>query len=136
GRRACAGWSTPRRGRSSSAGCCRRRSPRPPWQPRATAMTEPAGRPRPTPAYAAVDLIRAKRDGVTLTGDEIRWLIGAHLSGEVADEQMSAMLMAICFRGLGDAELRSWTSAMVDSGERLDLSSLTRPTVDKHSTGG
>jgi len=96
-------------------------------------MTEPAG---PAPAYAAVDLIRAKRDGVALTGDEIRWLIGAHLSGEVADEQMSAMLMAVYFRGLGDAELRSWTSAMVSSGERLDLSSLTRPTVDKHSTGG
>ena len=88
------------------------------------------------PAYAAVDLIRAKRDGAALTGDEIRWLIGAFLSGEVAEEQMSAMLMAIYFRGLGDAELRSWTSAMVDSGERLDLSRLTQPTVDKHSTGG
>jgi thymidine phosphorylase len=87
-------------------------------------------------AYAAVDLIRAKRDGVDLTGDEIRWLIGAYLSGEVADEQMSALLMAVYFRGLDDAELRSWTSAMVDSGERLDLSGLTRPTVDKHSTGG
>jgi thymidine phosphorylase len=87
-------------------------------------------------AYHAVDLIRAKRDGVELTGDEIRWLFGAYLAGEVADEQMSALLMAIYFRGLDDAELRSWTSAMVDSGERLDLSSLTRPTVDKHSTGG
>ena len=96
-------------------------------------MTDAAG---PAPAYAAVDLIRDKRDGAALTGDEIRWLIGAYLSGEVAEEQMSAMLMAIYFRGLGDAELRSWTSAMVDSGERLDLSSLTRPTVDKHSTGG
>ena len=49
---------------------------------------------------------------------------------------MSAMLMAVYFRGLDAAELRSWTSAMVDSGERLDLGSLTRPTVDKHSTGG
>src|SRR5205814_321926 len=121
------------RWRSTGPGCGHRRSPRPTWQPRATAMTEPAG---PAPAYAAVDLIRAKRDGVALTGDEIRWLIGAYLSGEVADEQMSAMLMAVYFRGLGDAELRSWTSAMVDSGERLDLGSLTRPTVDKHSTGG
>ena len=102
-------------------------------------MAEPA-RPAPAPsaraAYAAVDLIRAKRDGVALTGDEIRWLIGAYLSGEVAEEQMSAMLMAIYFRGLDPSELRSWTSAMVDSGERLDLGSLTRPTVDKHSTGG
>ena len=96
-------------------------------------MTDAAG---PAPAYAAVDLIRDKRDGAALTGDEIRWLIGAYLSGDVADEQMSAMLMAVYFRGLGDAELRSWTSTMVESGERLDLSSLTRPTVDKHSTGG
>ena len=96
-------------------------------------MTDRAG---PAPAYATVDLIRAKRDGAALTGDEIRWLIGAYLSGEVAEEQMSAMLMAVYFRGLDDPELRSWTSAMVDSGERLDLGSLTRPTVDKHSTGG
>jgi thymidine phosphorylase len=87
-------------------------------------------------AYAAVDLIRAKRDGVPLTGDEIRWLFGAYLSGEVADEQMSALLMAVYFRGLDDAELRAWTSAMVDSGERLDLAGVGRPTVDKHSTGG
>src|SRR5690349_24608729 len=94
-------------------------------------MTDHSGPGGAAPAYAAVDLIRAKRDGVALTGDEIRWLIGAYLSGEVADEQMSAMLMAVYFRGLGDAELRGWTSAMVDSGERLDLSSLTRPTVDK-----
>jgi len=96
-------------------------------------MTEAAG---PAPTYAAVDLIRAKRDGADLTGDEIRWLIGAYLSGEVAEEQMSAMLMAVYFRGLDPAELRSWTSAMVDSGERLDLGGLSRPTVDKHSTGG
>jgi len=99
-------------------------------------MTDPAGPGGAAPAYAAVDLIRAKRDGAALTGDEIRWLIGAYLSGEVAEEQMSAMLMAIYFRGLDPPELRSWTSAMVDSGERLDLGSLTRPTVDKHSTGG
>src|SRR5690348_2548803 len=99
-------------------------------------MTDHSGPGGAAPAYATVDLIRAKRDGAALTGDEIRWLIGAYLSGEVAEEQMSAMLMAIYFRGLDDPELRSWTSAMVDSGERLDLGSLTRPTVDKHSTGG
>ena len=70
-----------------------------------------------------MDLIRAKRDGAALTGDEIRWLIGAYLSGEVAEEQMSAMLMAIYFRGLdarraarldlGDGRLRAsgWTWA-------------------------
>jgi thymidine phosphorylase len=102
-------------------------------------MAEPL-RPGPAAAgraaYAAVDLIRAKRDGVALTADEIRWLMGAYLSGEVAEEQMSALLMAIYFRGLDDTELRSWTSAMVDSGERLDLAGLRLPTVDKHSTGG
>ena len=75
-------------------------------------MTE-AARPAPAAsgraAYAAVDLIRAKRDGVPLTGDEIRWLIGAYLAGEIADEQMSALLMAIYFRGFDDLELRAWT---------------------------
>ncbi|HEV3289390.1 MAG TPA: thymidine phosphorylase [Streptosporangiaceae bacterium] len=88
------------------------------------------------PAYAAVDLIRAKRDGLALASGQIRWLVGAYLSGEVAEEQMSALLMAIYFRGLDEAELRTWTAAMVDSGERLDLSGVGRPTVDKHSTGG
>jgi thymidine phosphorylase len=83
-----------------------------------------------------VDLIRAKRDGLVLTGDEIRWLLAAYLSGEVAEEQMSALLMAIYFRGLDAGELRAWTSAMVDSGERLDLGGLPTPTADKHSTGG
>jgi thymidine phosphorylase len=85
---------------------------------------------------AAVELIRAKRDGQPLTEAAIRWLIGAYLRGEVAEEQMSALLMAIYFRGLGGAELRAWTAAMIDSGERLDLSGVGLPTVDKHSTGG
>jgi thymidine phosphorylase len=87
-------------------------------------------------AYAAIDLIRAKRDGLALASEQIRWLFGAYLAGEVAEEQMSALLMAIYFRGLDDAELRTWTAAMVDSGERLDLSGVGHPTVDKHSTGG
>src|SRR6202012_174831 len=65
-----------------------------------------------------------------------RWLIGAYTRGEIADEQMSALLMAIFFRGLAPAELREWTAAMIASGERLDLSGVGRPTVDKHSTGG
>jgi len=84
----------------------------------------------------AVSLIRAKRDGHTLAGDDIDWLFGAYARHEVADEQMSALLMAIFFRGLGRAELRTWTAAMIASGDRLDLSSIPRPTVDKHSTGG
>ncbi len=93
--------------------------------------TEPA---RPVPA--AVDVIVAKRDGVPLSGRDIEWVIGAYLRGEVAEEQMSALLMAIYFRGLSDAELRAWTAAMIESGERLDLTGVGLPTVDKHSTGG
>ena len=84
----------------------------------------------------AVELIRAKRDGQQLPGQHIRWLFDGYLRGEVADEQMSALLMAIYFRGLDQSELRAWTAAMVDSGERLDLAGAGRPTVDKHSTGG
>jgi thymidine phosphorylase len=84
----------------------------------------------------AVELIRAKRDGGELTETQIRWLISSYSSGEVAEEQMSALLMAIYFRGLGPAELRTWTAAMVSSGDRLELSAVGAPTVDKHSTGG
>lgn len=83
-----------------------------------------------------ITLIHAKRDNERpLTEGEIRWLFGAYAGGEVADEQMAALLMAVCFNGLSREELRAWTGAMIDSGERLDLSGLG-PTVDKHSTGG
>jgi thymidine phosphorylase len=81
-------------------------------------------------------LIRAKRDGERLADDDIRWLFDGYARGEVADEQMSALLMAIYFRGLDGTELRTWTAAMIASGDRLDLSAIVRPTVDKHSTGG
>ena len=84
----------------------------------------------------AVSLITAKRDGRRLPGDDIRWLFEAYARGDVADEQMSALLMAIYFQGLDADELRTWTAAMIASGDRLDLSPITRPTVDKHSTGG
>ncbi|HUZ53904.1 MAG TPA: thymidine phosphorylase [Streptosporangiaceae bacterium] len=84
----------------------------------------------------AVDLIRAKRDGQVIADADIRWLIGAYTTGVVADEQMSAMAMAVFFRGLAPAELRAWTDAMIASGQRLDLSAVPAPTVDKHSTGG
>ena len=84
----------------------------------------------------AVDLIRAKRDGGRLPAADIGWLIAAYTDGVIADEQMSALLMAIFFRGLDPAELMAWTDAMISSGERLDLSGLSVPTVDKHSTGG
>jgi thymidine phosphorylase len=84
----------------------------------------------------AVDLIRQKRDGGELAAADIRWLIGSYTEGQIADEQVSALLMAIFFRGLSAGELAVWTDAMISSGERLDLSSMTAPTVDKHSTGG
>jgi thymidine phosphorylase len=84
----------------------------------------------------AVTLIRTKRDGGPLSDDDIRWLFEAYARGAVADEQMSALLMAIYFQGLSRQELRTWTAAMIASGDRLDLSSINRPTVDKHSTGG
>jgi thymidine phosphorylase len=85
---------------------------------------------------AAVDLIRAKRDGRALAEADIAWLIRAYTDGVIADEQMSALAMAIFFRGMTPAELRAWTDAMVRSGRRLDLSAVASPTVDKHSTGG
>ena len=83
----------------------------------------------------AVSVIRAKRDGQRLSDEQIRWFLGAYTRGEVADEQASALLMAIFFQGMASDELTAWTAAMIASGERLDLSSVGRPTVDKHSTG-
>lgn len=87
-------------------------------------------------SFNAVELIRTKRDGLALPPEGIDWLIQAYTQGEIGNEQMAAMAMAIFFRGLDDAELHRWTSAMTASGERLDFSGLDRPTVDKHSTGG
>jgi thymidine phosphorylase len=84
----------------------------------------------------AIDVLRTKRDGGTLSADQIRWVIDAYTRGVVPDEQMSALLMAVFFRGMTPDELAVWTQAMIDSGERKDLSSLGRPTADKHSTGG
>ena len=84
----------------------------------------------------AITVIRAKRDGQRISDDDIRWLFAAYASGEVADEQMSALLMAIYFNGLDTAELRAWTGAMVDSGLLLDLGAMRLRAVDKHSTGG
>jgi thymidine phosphorylase len=81
-------------------------------------------------------LIRAKRDGEELTDDEIRGLMAGITSGAIPDYQVSALLMAIFFRGLGDRELATWADAMVRSGDVLDLSAIRRPKIDKHSTGG
>jgi thymidine phosphorylase len=85
----------------------------------------------------AVSLIQIKRDNTRpLTEAEIHWLFTAYAGNTVADEQMSALLMAIYFNGLDTQELRAWTAEMIASGETLDLSAVPRPTVDKHSTGG
>jgi thymidine phosphorylase len=84
----------------------------------------------------AVELIVAKRDGGRLTDGQIDWFIDGYTAGAIGDEQASALLMAILFRGLDEGELARWTERMIASGTRLDLGDLHRPTVDKHSTGG
>ncbi|WP_329788996.1 thymidine phosphorylase [Lentzea sp. DG1S-22] len=86
-------------------------------------------------SLSAVDVIRAKRDGRALSDAEIDWVVDAYTRGVVADEQMSALAMAIFFNGMTAAETARWTQAMISSGERLSLH-VDRPTVDKHSTGG
>lgn len=86
--------------------------------------------------FAAVDVIRAKRDQRELTGEQIDQLIAAYTAGLVAEEQMSALLMAILLNGMSADEISAWTNAMISSGTRLDLGGVGRPTVDKHSTGG
>jgi len=82
------------------------------------------------------DLIYTKRDGGVLTEDQIRWFINAFTKNEIPDEQAGSFLMAVFFQGLSKEELNVWTDAMIKSGEILDLSSVGKPTVDKHSTGG
>ena len=86
--------------------------------------------------FDAVDVIASKRDGAALTDAQIDWVVDAYTRGVVAEEQMSSLAMAIYLRGMSRAEIARWTSAMIDSGERMDFSGLPRPTADKHSTGG
>ena len=86
--------------------------------------------------FDGVGVIRTKRENGVLSPDQIRDLMRAYMTGEFAEEQMSALLMAIFWRGMTAAETAEWTGAMIASGERADLSSLSRPSVDKHSTGG
>ncbi|WP_036970670.1 thymidine phosphorylase, partial [Promicromonospora kroppenstedtii] len=90
-------------------------------------MTEP---------FDAVDLIRVKRDSESLTDEQVDWLVDAYTRGVVADEQMSAMTMAILLNGMTRQEISRWTAAMIRTGERMSFSALSRPTADKHSTGG
>ncbi len=87
-------------------------------------------------SFSAVELIIKKRERGELTTDEIRWLVAGYTQGSVADEQMSAMAMAILLNGMKRREIRDLTLAMIDSGERLDFQGLQAPTADKHSTGG
>ncbi len=87
-------------------------------------------------AFAAVEIISAKRDRNELTDPQIDWVIDAYTRGAVADEQMSALAMAILLNGMNSREISRWTDAMIRSGERMSWSTLSRPTVDKHSTGG
>ena len=86
--------------------------------------------------FAAVEIISAKRDRNELTDTQIDWVISAYTRGVVADEQMSALLMAILLNGMNSREISRWTNAMINSGERMNWSKLDRPTADKHSTGG
>lgn len=87
-------------------------------------------------SFNAVEIIGSKRDGRVLSDEAIAWILNTYNAGGVAEEQMSSLLMAIFFNGLNAEELNTWTDVMINSGERLSLSGLSRPTVDKHSTGG
>ncbi|MFB8141225.1 thymidine phosphorylase [Streptomyces parvus] len=84
----------------------------------------------------AISVIRTKRDRGELTPEQIDWVIDAYTRGEVADEQMSALAMAILLNGMNRIEIARWTAAMIASGERMNFDALSRPTTDKHSTGG
>jgi thymidine phosphorylase len=87
-------------------------------------------------AFDAVDVIRTKRDGGELSDAQVDWVIDAYTRGKVADEQMSALAMAVLLRGMSRREVARWTDAMIRSGDRMDFAGLSRATVDKHSTGG
>jgi thymidine phosphorylase len=87
-------------------------------------------------SISAVDVIAAKRDGGRLTDEQVDWVVAAYTRGDVADEQMAALAMAILLNGMDAAETARWTAAMIASGDRLELPGVGRPLVDKHSTGG
>src|SRR6188508_267638 len=89
-----------------------------------------------TEAFHAVDVITTKRDGHELSDDQIRWVVDAYTRDAVADEQMSALAMAVLLNGMTRREIATWTMAMIASGERMSFASLDKPTSDKHSTGG
>ncbi|MDR1637282.1 MAG: thymidine phosphorylase, partial [Treponema sp.] len=84
----------------------------------------------------AVDIIMNKRDGRELSREEIAFLIGGYVAGEIPEYQVSAWAMAVFFRGMSAAETGALTAAMLESGKRMDLRGTGGPLVDKHSTGG
>ena len=86
--------------------------------------------------HDVIDVIVTKRDGGRLSEGQIDWVVDAYTKGVVADEQMSSLAMAILLNGMDREEISRWTAAMIASGERMDFSALSRPTSDKHSTGG
>src|SRR5437870_3148282 len=106
-----------------------RRAPSVDWDALKAEATRIAG-------HAYVPYSHLPVGAAALTDEQIRFLIDGYTAGTIPDEQVSALLMAIVFRSLTPRELATWTAAMIESGERLDLSSIAKPTVDKHSTGG
>ena len=83
-----------------------------------------------------VDLIQRKRNGEELSSEEITWLVNGYTKGEIPDYQVSAFLMAVYYQNMTDVEVGAMVESIIASGERLDLSSISGPKVDKHSTGG
>ena len=134
---------------AESVGRCGRRSRRSPWPANRRAGGRSSsggsigfqsevgdeGGPVSEP-FSAVEVIVRKRDRGELSDEEIDWVVDAYTRGVVADEQMSALAMAILLNGMDRREIARWTAAMIASGERMDFSTLSRPTADKHSTGG
>ena len=87
-------------------------------------------------SYSMTELIQTKRDGGHLEPAELEWIIERYTADVIPDYQLSALMMAIMFRGMSQVELAAWTDAMLHSGDVLDLSSTDMPKIDKHSTGG
>ena len=86
--------------------------------------------------HNAPSIIESKRDGKTLSEEQIKWIIQAYMHGEVSEEQMAALLMAIYLKGMNLEETVNWTLALIDSGETLNWGEHKHLTTDKHSTGG
>lgn len=82
------------------------------------------------------DIILRKRNGMELSAGEINHLIAGYMSGSVPDYQIAAFVMAVFFQGMSARETSDLTMAIVESGDRVDLSAITGKKVDKHSTGG